>query len=101
MLIKESVKIALLNFRRHKARAFLSILGIVIGILSVSLILSLGQGVKGYITNEISAFGTNIINIATKIPDKSTMGSATSMVQGIIVTSLKKKTSKQWLNLIL
>jgi putative ABC transport system permease protein len=91
MLIKESIRIALLNFRRHKARAFLSILGIVIGILSVSLILSLGQGVKGYIVNEISAFGTNTINIATKIPDKSTVGSATSMVQGISVTSLKKE----------
>ncbi len=91
MFIRESIKIALLNFRRHKARTFLSILGIVIGILSVSLILSLGQGVKGYVTGQITAFGTDIIDIATKIPDKSMMGSATSMVQGITVTSLKKE----------
>ena len=91
MLIKESAKIALRNFKRHKVRAFLSILGIVIGILSVSLILSLGQGVKEYITDQISAFGTDIISVATKIPDKSTMGSVTSMVQGIMVTSLKKE----------
>lgn len=90
MFIK-SVKIALANFKRHKVRTFLSILGIVIGIVSVTMILSLGRGVKSYVTGQISAFGTDIIDVATKVPGKGTLGTMRSMVKGITITSLKKE----------
>jgi len=91
MTIKDSTKIALDNFKRHKIRTFLSMLGIVIGILSVSMILSLGQGVTGYVTGQITAFGTDVIDVATKVPGKGAMGTLSSMVQGVTVTSLTRE----------
>lgn len=91
MSIRESTKIALRNFKRHQGRTFLSILGIVIGVFSVALILSLGQGVKSYVMSQITAFGTDIVDITVKIPGKSTMGTVTSMAQGITITSLKQE----------
>lgn len=69
-------------------------LGIVIGILAVAMILSLGQGVKSYVTSQVTSFGTNIIDVATRVPGKGTMGTMTSMVQGITITTLKKSDFK-------
>lgn len=88
MSIRDSAKIALVNFKRHKIRTFLSVLGIVIGILSVSLIVSLGQGVKSFITSQVTMFGSDIIDVTTKVPGKGTVGTAVSMVQGVNITTL-------------
>ena len=52
------------------------------------LILSLGQGLKGLVTNEIEAFGPNMLDIAVKIPGTGQMGTVASMVQGIKITTL-------------
>lgn len=98
MSIRDSIKIALVNFKKHKVRTFLSVLGVVIGILSVSLIVSLGQGVKGFVTSQVSQFGSNIIDISSKVPGKGVMGTVTSGVQGIEVTSLKESDFEAMLN---
>ena len=45
-------------------RTALTMLGIVIGITSVILIISLGNGATASITNQVSSFGTNLIFIA-------------------------------------
>lgn len=90
MSIRDSIRIALVNFRKHKVRTFLSVLGVVIGILSVSLIVSLGQGVKGFVVSQVTQFGSNIIDITSKVPGKGAMGTVTSGVQGVEVTSLKE-----------
>ncbi|EKE10638.1 MAG: Macrolide export ATP-binding/permease protein MacB [uncultured bacterium] len=66
-----SIKMALKNLRANKGRAFLSILGIVIGVVSVVLVLSLGMGVKHYIVGQIESFGTDIIQIEPKVPQVS------------------------------
>jgi len=91
MSFLDAIKISISNFKKHKVRTTLSVLGVVIGILSVSLIVSLGQGVKGFVTSQISSFGTNTIDIATKVPGKGLVGSATSMVEGVQITTLKKE----------
>ncbi|MFA5993722.1 MAG: ABC transporter permease [Parcubacteria group bacterium] len=85
-----SISLALKNLRSNQGRAVLSILGIVIGVVSVVLVLSLGMGVKQYIVGQIEAFGTDIIQIEPKVPqvDKN----STKNVQGAItgsVTTLK------------
>lgn len=77
--------------KANKLRAFFSILGIVIGVAAVVIILSMGQGLKGLVTNEIEAFGPNILDIAVKIPGVSQTQSIVSMVQGIKITTLKTK----------
>ena len=83
------VKQSLIALKANKLRSIFSILGIVIGVSAVVIILSLGQGLKGLITNEMEAFGPNMLNIAIKIPGVGQMGTVTSMVQGIKITTLK------------
>ena len=49
----EYIKIALMNIRSNKARSSLTMLGIIIGISSVILIVSAGNGIKSGISGQL------------------------------------------------
>ncbi|MCR5283195.1 MAG: ABC transporter permease [Lachnospiraceae bacterium] len=53
--IAEYIKMALMNIRTNKGRSFLTMLGIIIGISSVILVISVGQGVAGEITEGLNS----------------------------------------------
>jgi putative ABC transport system permease protein len=55
----------------HRLRSMLTMLGIVIGIASVILLTSVGQGTRDYITAEFTQFGTNLLQIN---PGRTTTG---------------------------
>ncbi len=57
------LKSALEDFRRNKIRTFLTSLGILIGVASVVLLISLGLGFKKYIQNQFEGLGTNLVII--------------------------------------
>lgn len=57
------LKIAVNALRRNKMRAFLTMLGIVIGVASVIAMLAIGQGSKKSIQDQVSSMGSNMINI--------------------------------------
>jgi len=59
----EYIKIALMNLRSNKGRSFLTMLGIIIGISSVILIISVGNGVKGGINSELNSMAGGQIYI--------------------------------------
>ncbi len=61
--IWEYIKIALLNIKSNKGRSILTMLGIIIGISSVIMIISIGNGVKGGINNELNAMAGGQIYI--------------------------------------
>ena len=62
------MKIALKAIYQNKLRSFLTILGIIIGIASVLIIVSMGQGASKAIKDKISnAFGDNTIIIVPRI----------------------------------
>ncbi len=61
--IWEYIKIALMNIRSNKGRSFLTMLGIIIGISSVIMIISIGNGVKGGINSELNAMAGGQIYI--------------------------------------
>lgn len=63
MEYKESFFSSLYALKANKLRTFLTMLGIIIGISSVILIVSIGQGAVSFITRELSAFGTNFFSI--------------------------------------
>ncbi|MHC4608289.1 MAG: ABC transporter permease, partial [Planctomycetota bacterium] len=70
--LEEAVPFLLEAVRGHKLRSVLTILGIVIGISSVVLLSSIGEGTKQAIASEFSQFGTTMVTVA---PGKSeTMG---------------------------
>src|SRR3989338_6671627 len=51
------------SLRKNVLRTGLTMLGIIIGISAVILIVSIGQGAVQFITNELTAFGTNFFSI--------------------------------------
>lgn len=63
MNIFESVKTALASIKANKMRAFLTMLGIIIGISSVITIVSLGQGGQLAITGEFAKLGASSVTV--------------------------------------
>ncbi len=61
MNIRNLLRIALNALKRNKLRAFLTMLGIIIGVASVIAMLGIGQGSKKSIQDQISKMGTNMV----------------------------------------
>ncbi|HUW21793.1 MAG TPA: ABC transporter permease [Candidatus Bathyarchaeia archaeon] len=59
--LSETIKIAFSALKANKTRSFLTMLGIVIGVSSVILLLSIGTGLKNYITKQLSELGSNTV----------------------------------------
>ncbi|WP_332777241.1 MacB family efflux pump subunit [Polaromonas sp.] len=59
----EAFHMALLAMHAHRLRTFLTMLGIIIGIASVVSVVALGEGSRLQILKNISAIGTNTIEI--------------------------------------
>ncbi|WP_316861193.1 MacB family efflux pump subunit [uncultured Cohaesibacter sp.] len=61
--LREAFGMALLSMWAHKLRAFLTMLGIIIGIASVVSVVALGQGSQQRVLENISSLGTNSLEI--------------------------------------
>ncbi|MBI5593544.1 MAG: MacB family efflux pump subunit [Deltaproteobacteria bacterium] len=59
----EALKMALLAMASHRMRTLLTMLGIIIGITSVVSVVAIGQGARQKVINDISAMGTNVIDV--------------------------------------
>ena len=66
--LRESFKMATRAIIGHKMRSFLTMLGIIIGIASVVLVVALGNGMQKSVLAEISAMGTNVLDIYPGAP---------------------------------
>ncbi|MFH0969489.1 MAG: ABC transporter permease [Patescibacteria group bacterium] len=91
-----SIKLALENLRSNKGRTVLSLLGIVIGIVSVIMVLALGEGVKGFVVGQVESFGTDIIQIEPKAPKANKQSSENVASQfGGQITTFKLKNAEE------
>lgn len=88
-----TLNIAIKSLTKSKLRTFLTVVGIVIGIAAVIIVMSAGEGLKGQITDQLDAFGTNIIQIEPKVPSTSHVSSENAMAQaqGVQITTLTKE----------
>lgn len=59
----EAFKMALIAMLSHRMRTLLTMLGIIIGITSVVSVVALGQGAQQKVIKDISAMGTNVIDV--------------------------------------
>jgi len=59
----EAFQMALIAMNAHRLRTFLTMLGIIIGIASVVAVVALGEGSRQQVLKNISAIGTNTIEI--------------------------------------
>jgi putative ABC transport system permease protein len=86
MNIFKTTKSVLLLIGRNKMRSFLTMLGIIIGIMAVIIIMSVGAGAQSLIINQIKSMGTNLVGI---LPGKTDEKGPPASVYGITITTLK------------
>jgi len=82
MLINDSVKLALEALLSQRMRSFLTALGVAVGIASVVLLTSIGEGVHRFVLSEFTQFGTNLMAIT---PGKA----ATAGVSGALISNVR------------
>jgi len=61
--LAEAFKMAVIALMSHRMRTLLTMLGIIIGITSVVSVVALGQGAQQKVVKDISAMGTNVIDV--------------------------------------
>lgn len=61
--LDELFEVAFASLLRNKLRAFLTMLGIIIGVSSVILLISIGSGLQGFVTQQFESLGSNLIYI--------------------------------------
>jgi putative ABC transport system permease protein len=85
MLIKDSAKLAIHSLTSQRIRSLLTAVGIAVGIASVVLLTSLGEGIHRFVLTEFTQFGTNLIAVA---PGKTT----TSGMPGALISNVRPLT---------
>ncbi|HDQ22934.1 MAG TPA: FtsX-like permease family protein [Candidatus Uhrbacteria bacterium] len=88
MDFKTSIRIAFSGLKSKKTRTFLTMLGIIIGVASVIIIISVGAGAQSLILNQVRGFGTDLIAI---FPGASEEKGPPPSVFGTVNTSLKNE----------
>lgn len=69
MKLAQSVKMAFSSILSNKMRSFLTMLGIIIGVMAVTLLISLVQGATGTITESLSSLGGNKLTVTITAPN--------------------------------
>jgi putative ABC transport system permease protein len=75
MLFADALQLAFRAVTAQRLRSFLTLLGIAVGIASVILLTSIGEGIHRFVLGEFSQFGTNVI---TATPGKTKTGGSAS-----------------------
>ena len=63
MLLTDALRLAMRAVTAQRLRSFLTLLGIAVGIASVILLTSIGEGIHRFVLAEFTQFGTNIASI--------------------------------------
>ena len=94
MHFSSTIQISLRAMRANKVRTGLTVLGMVIGIASVIIVFSAGEGVNGLILGQIESFGgSDIVETEIKVPSSKQGGgseiqSGTNLAMGVQITTL-------------
>ncbi len=83
--LTQSIKIATASLLGNKIQSLLTMLGIIIGVASVIVIMSIGSGAQSLILSEIKNLGTNLIAV---IPGHGEDNDPFAMMSGIAITTL-------------
>ena len=91
MLLRDVVKLSFSSLIDQRMRSFLTILGIGVGIASVVLLTSIGEGIQQFTLAEFTQFGTNLIGIN---PGRSTtLGTSGAIINNIRPLSIADEES--------
>lgn len=84
MSLRDLARLAAGAVLAHRLRSALTMMGILIGIASVILLTSIGEGARSDILSEFTQFGTRILGVRP--------GKATTAAMGPVVTTVRKLT---------
>lgn len=70
---------------RNKVRSFLTMLGIIVGIMSVIVVMSVGAGAQSLILNQVKSMGSNLIGV---LPGKSDDNGPPASAMGLVIKTL-------------
>ncbi len=59
----ETIKMAFKAIWANKVRSFLTMLGVIIGVMSVTVLMGIGQGTTSSVTDSIASMGTNMLTV--------------------------------------
>src|ERR1700722_15423911 len=90
MLFRDAFKTSTRSLVHGKMRSILTMLGIVIGIASVIILMSIGQSAQDLIIGQVQGIGSNLIIISPGAPSNGKF-SAPASAQGIVITSLQQQ----------
>ena len=90
MLFKDALKTSTRSLTHGKMRSILTMLGIVIGIASVIILMSIGQSAQDLILGQVESIGSNLIIVLPGAPNNGKFSSSASS-RGIIITSLQQR----------
>ena len=62
-MILQAVKMAWKSIASNKMRSFLTMLGIIIGVMSLVVLVSLASGTTDSVTDQISSMGSNLLTV--------------------------------------
>jgi len=85
MNILESIHSVWHVIGRNKVRSFLTMLGIIIGVMAVIVVMSVGAGAQSLILNQVKSMGSNLIGI---LPGASDEKGPPASAMGIVITTL-------------
>ena len=75
--------------KRNKFRAFLTMLGIIIGVASVIVMLAIGEGSKRSIGTQMSSMGTNLIMVMPASQQRGGVAMGNSNAQSMTLDDIK------------
>lgn len=71
-MLRESLRMSIANIRANKMRSFLTILGIIIGVMAVITLITVMQSATGEMTAQFESLGTGVLTVqATGTPLKA------------------------------
>ncbi|NCB36970.1 MAG: hypothetical protein EOM58_13140, partial [Clostridia bacterium] len=62
----QSFNMALKSISGNRMRSFLTMLGIIIGVLAIVVLVAIAQGSSSYVTSRIEGLGTNLFTVSVR-----------------------------------
>jgi putative ABC transport system permease protein len=90
MLFRDAFKTSTRSLTHGKLRSILTMLGIVIGIASVIVLMSIGQSAQDLIINQVQSVGSNLVVVIPGTPSNGKF-SPSAAEQGIVITTLRQR----------
>ncbi|HNZ09537.1 MAG TPA: ABC transporter permease [Bacillota bacterium] len=91
MKIREAFKLAAEGIRTNPMRAFLTSLGVVIGVAAVIVIIAIGEGARAQVISNIESLGSNIVYVTQGSAKPVPYSRQSSVLDSSVFVTLKGK----------